>query len=90
VPARASPAWTRTARTSCSKRAARSRRSCTAPTVTGASTSAGGPLRAEATGRLLEALQRSGQRDKARSVAKQYFASYPRGAQATLAAQLQR
>jgi FecR protein len=49
-----------------------------------------GPLRAEATGRLLEALQRSGQRDKARTVAQQYLAQYPHGAQAALAHQLVR
>ena len=49
-----------------------------------------GSLRAEATGRLLESLQRSGQRDKARSVAERYLAQYPRGPQAALAQQLLR
>ncbi len=49
-----------------------------------------GPLRAEASGRLLEALQRSGQKERARSVAEQYLARYPRGAQAALAQQLLR
>lgn len=49
-----------------------------------------GSLRAEASGRLLEALQRSGQREKARSVAERYLAQYPRGPQAALAQQLLR
>ncbi len=49
-----------------------------------------GSLRAEATGRLLEALQRSGQRDKARTLAQQYLTQYPHGAQAALAQQLLR
>jgi TolA-binding protein len=49
-----------------------------------------GSLRAEATGRLLEALQRSGQKERARGVAEQYLARYPHGAQAALAQQLLR
>lgn len=49
-----------------------------------------GSLRAEASGRLLEALERSGQRDRARSVAERYLAQYPRGPQAALAEQLLR
>lgn len=49
-----------------------------------------GSLRAEATGRLLESLQRSGQKERARNVAEQYLAQYPRGAQAALAQQLLR
>jgi hypothetical protein len=47
-----------------------------------------GTLRAEATGRLLEALHRSGQASKARSVASQYLTRYPNGAQAALAKKL--
>lgn len=49
-----------------------------------------GSLRAEATGRLLESLQRSGQHEKASRVAERYLASYPHGAQAALAQQLLR
>jgi len=48
------------------------------------------PMRAEATGRLLESLQRSGQKGRAHNVAEQYLAKYPRGAQAALAQQLLR
>jgi TolA-binding protein len=49
-----------------------------------------GSLRAEATGRLMEAWQRAGQLGEARRVAKEYLARYPRGAQAARAKQLLR
>lgn len=47
-----------------------------------------GALRAEATGRLMEALERAGQSQRARQVAEQYLARYPSGAQASLARKL--
>ena len=50
--------------------------------------SPGGPLAREALGRLMESLQRSGQTDRARSVAEQYVARHPRGPHAELARRL--
>jgi TolA-binding protein len=50
--------------------------------------SPGGPLAREALGRLMESLQRSGQSDRARSVAEQYVARHPRGPHAELARRL--
>lgn len=47
-----------------------------------------GPLRAEATGRLMESLHRSQQSARASAVAAQYLARYPSGAQAALARKL--
>ncbi len=47
-----------------------------------------GALRAEASGRLLESLSRSGQAARAREVSEQYLARYPKGAHAALARQL--
>lgn len=47
-----------------------------------------GALRAEATGRLMEAWQRAGRMSEAREVAKQYLARYPRGPQTARAKQL--
>jgi TolA-binding protein len=49
---------------------------------------AGGALRAEATGRLMEAWQRAGRMHDARRVAAQYLARYPQGPQAARAKQL--
>jgi TolA-binding protein len=48
----------------------------------------GGSLRAEATGRLMEAWQRAGRVGDARRVAEQYLARYPQGPQAARAKQL--
>jgi TolA-binding protein len=48
----------------------------------------GGPLRGEATGRLMEAWQRAGRVSNARRVAEQYLSRYPRGPQAARAKQL--
>ena len=48
----------------------------------------GGSLRAEATGRLMEAWQRAGRVSEARRVAEQYLARYPQGPQAARANQL--
>jgi ferric-dicitrate binding protein FerR (iron transport regulator) len=48
----------------------------------------GGSLRAEATGRLMEAWQRAGRLSDARRVAEQYLARYPKGPQAARARQL--
>ncbi len=50
----------------------------------------GGSLRAEAMGRLLEALHRSGRKQEAQQLAEQYLSRYPSGAQAALARQLAR
>jgi hypothetical protein len=47
-----------------------------------------GSLRAEATGRLMEAWQRAGHLGEARRVAKEYLARYPQGPQAARARQL--
>jgi TolA-binding protein len=47
-----------------------------------------GPLRAEATGRLMESWQRAGRVGDARRVAQQYLARYPSGPQAARAKQL--
>jgi TolA-binding protein len=47
-----------------------------------------GPLRAEATGRLMESWQRAGRVSEARQVAAQYLARYPQGPQAARARQL--
>lgn len=47
-----------------------------------------GPLRAEATGRLMESWQRAGRVGDARRVAEQYLARYPSGPQAARAKQL--
>jgi transmembrane sensor len=47
-----------------------------------------GSLRAEATGRLMEAWQRAGHRSEARQVAREYLARYPQGPQAARAKQL--
>jgi TolA-binding protein len=47
-----------------------------------------GSLRAEATGRLMEAWQRAGRLSEARRVAKEYLLRYPRGPQAARAKQL--
>jgi TolA-binding protein len=47
-----------------------------------------GALRAEATGRLMEAWQRAGRTGDARQVAEQYLARYPQGPQAGRAKQL--
>jgi TolA-binding protein len=47
-----------------------------------------GPLRAEATGRLMEAWQRAGRLNEARRVAEQYLSRYPQGPQASRAKQL--
>jgi transmembrane sensor len=47
-----------------------------------------GPLRREAAGRLLEALQRSGQTERASQFAQSYLAEYPSGPHAPLARQL--
>lgn len=49
-----------------------------------------GSLRAEAMGRLLEALDRSGSKVEARRIAEQYLRRYPDGAQAPLARKLVR
>jgi TolA-binding protein len=48
----------------------------------------GGTFAAEALGRKMALLDRSGQRARARAVAEQYLASYPKGAYAALARQL--
>ena len=48
----------------------------------------GGSLRAEATGRLMESLQRSGRAADARRGAEQYLKHYPGGPQAALARKL--
>lgn len=48
----------------------------------------GGALRAEATGRLMEAWQRAGRLSEAREVAQQYLARYPQGPQTARAKQL--
>jgi TolA-binding protein len=50
----------------------------------------GGSLRAEAMGRLLESLHRSGRKQEAQKLADQYLGRYPNGAQAPLARQLVR
>ena len=47
-----------------------------------------GSLRVEATGRMMEALQRAGRLSEARRIAEQYLARYPRGPQAARARQL--
>ncbi len=47
-----------------------------------------GALRAEASGRLLESLSRSGQTARAREASEQYLARYPKGAHAALARRL--
>lgn len=47
-----------------------------------------GSLRAEATGRLMEAWQRAGRTGEARQVAERYLARYPQGPQAARAKQL--
>jgi len=47
-----------------------------------------GTLRAEASGRLLESLSRSGQTARARQVSEQYLSRYPKGAHAALARQI--
>lgn len=47
-----------------------------------------GSLRAEATGRLMEAWQRAGHVSEARRIAEQYLARYPQGPQAVRAKQL--
>jgi TolA-binding protein len=47
-----------------------------------------GSLRAEATGRLMEAWERAGRVSEARRVAAQYLAQYPQGPQAARAKQL--
>jgi hypothetical protein len=48
----------------------------------------GGALRAEATGRLMEAWQRAGRLSEARDVARQYLTRYPQGPQTARAEQL--
>ncbi|HVY29537.1 MAG TPA: FecR domain-containing protein [Polyangiaceae bacterium] len=48
----------------------------------------GGSLRAEATGRLMEAWQRAGHVSEARHVAEQYLSRYPQGPQSARAKQL--
>jgi transmembrane sensor len=47
-----------------------------------------GPLAREARGRLMESLQRSGQTERARTVAEQYMTRHPRGPHAELARRL--
>jgi outer membrane protein assembly factor BamD (BamD/ComL family) len=47
-----------------------------------------GRLRREAEGRLMEALQRAGQSDKAKAIAERYLREYPDGTHALLARQI--